>query len=197
MKKVLFSNSKARLFGTLNRNDFKIKISISFICDSGGKLIPCETKEWEEMEDLLFSLLLLFLFLFAVPLSLFTPTPFFGTGKLGNFVVFPRPKRILSSELGIKFKWKLDGIPGEETGLWGIWITDDGKEEERDDSVCPKMGFVFQRFRRICGKRVDVVVGKPVVFAHSRTPCPCLFILISFVLEFLPLKIMATFKIAK
>lgn len=40
-----FSNSKARLFGTLNRNDIKIRISISFICDSGGKLIPCETKE--------------------------------------------------------------------------------------------------------------------------------------------------------
>jgi hypothetical protein len=70
-----------------------------------------------EMWKDLFSLLLFF----PVPVFLLASTLlFFGSGKLSNFVVFPRPKWISSSEPGIKFKWKLDGIPGEETGLWGI-----------------------------------------------------------------------------
>lgn len=45
--KGLFSYSKARLFGTLNRSDIKIRISIFFTCNRGGKLGFCKTKEWE------------------------------------------------------------------------------------------------------------------------------------------------------
>jgi len=58
MKKVLPLHSKARLFGTLNRNDIKIRISIFFTWDNdgGGKLGPVNPKSARDAEKHFFLL---------------------------------------------------------------------------------------------------------------------------------------------
>lgn len=127
MKKIPFSHSKARLFGTLNRNDIKIRISIFFACcNDSGKSGTRKTKEWE-IGPFFFSLTL-----FSHPYPSSSNPKNRGSSPLGNSVVFPRPKWFSSSELGIKFKWKLDGIPGEEIGLWEIWIAIERGGRKRD-----------------------------------------------------------------
>lgn len=130
MNKIPFSHSKARLFGTLNKNDIKIRIPIFFACSIGGRLEPRKTNEWEMWVKTFF---LSFSFLDYIYLLLSHSDPsLFRPRKLSNFVVFPRPKWILSSELRIKFKWKLDGIPGEEIGLWRIWIAVESCKRKRE-----------------------------------------------------------------
>lgn len=98
-----------------------------------------------------------------------------------------------SSGPGIKFKWKLDVIPGEETAWWGIRMGRFGRVAEWDDSsVCSKIGFVFQRFRTYlraanvstrCSFDRQVVRPPP---ACTPPPCSCWFIPISFVLGLRP-----------
>lgn len=173
MKKVLFSHFIARLFGTLNRNDIKIRISIFFTCGGGGKLGPCETKEWG-MRRPFFSLTLS-PFSSLPPSHLSVSHPFrFWTGRLGNFVAFPRPKWILFSVSGIKFKWKLDGIPGEELGCGGFESLTIGEERVRwkcipENGVCfPK---VSEYLRLTCRCGVRQAGCSPT---GGRTPCPLL-----------------------
>lgn len=130
-KKVPFYvHCKARLFGTLNRNDIKIRISIFFTVshrlDRQRKVAGDPAKPKNERcarQDLFF---LLLLFLFSSLTHSLVSTPFFFLSFLNRanstqFRGFPRLKWISSSEPGIKFKWKLDGVPGEKTVRRAVW----------------------------------------------------------------------------
>lgn len=56
----------------------------------------------------------------------YSPPFFFARpGETRQLCGFPKTEMdFIHSEHRIKFKWKLDGIPGEETGLWGFeWLS--------------------------------------------------------------------------
>lgn len=198
MKKVLPLHSKARLFGTLNRNDIKIRISIFFTWgnDGGGKLGPYETKEWERWKTFF-----LFHSFSSVSIFLLASTLFFGPGKLSNFVVFPRPKWISFSEPGIKFKWKLDGIPGEETWLWRIWIAIGGVRgdwSEIDDIVYARKWGSFSKGFGIFVANVSMLCSAGRFVRQPEHTLPSLiYSYISFASVCSVPKIIVKFKIPK